>query len=121
MIGAFRPQPDAGAVRKPQTPPFGLLLRHLQPLPPPDPLHPTVTDRPARLAQQGGNLAIAITAILPSEFDDVGRQPFGIFPAPRDLALRRAVLSERRTGAALGDVQVLSDVLDAGATTRGAQ
>jgi hypothetical protein len=51
----------------------------------------------------------------------IGRQPFGIFPDLRDLALRRAVLSERRTGAALGDVQVLSDVLDAGATTRGAQ
>ena len=44
-----------------------------------------------------------------------------IFSAPRDLALRRAVLPERRTGAALGDMQMLSDMLDAGATTRGAQ
>jgi hypothetical protein len=31
------------------------------------------------------------------------------------------MLSERRTGAALGDMQMLSDMLDAGATTRGAQ
>jgi len=34
MIGAFRPQPDAGAVRKPKTPTFRLLLGHLQALPP---------------------------------------------------------------------------------------
>lgn len=121
MIDAFGPQPDAGAVRKPQTPAFGLLPGHLQPLPPPDPLHSAVADRPAGLAQQSRNLAIAITAVLASKLDDVGRQPFGIFPAPRDLALRRAVLPERRTDAALGDVQVLSDMLGAGAPTRGAQ
>jgi hypothetical protein len=36
--------------------------------------------------------------------------PFGIFPAPRDLALRRAVLPERRTGATLGHMQVLTNV-----------
>ena len=54
------------------------------------------------------------------ELDDIGRQPFGIFPAPRDLALRRAVLPERRTGATLGHMQVLTNVLNAGATTRGA-
>jgi hypothetical protein len=39
---------------------------------------------------------------------------------PRHLALRRAVLPERRTGAALGDRQLLPDMLDAGAPTRGA-
>jgi hypothetical protein len=57
---------------------------------------------------------------LARELDDIGRQPFGIFSAPRDLALCRAVLPERRTGATLGYVQVLPDVLDAGAATRGA-
>jgi hypothetical protein len=30
------------------------------------------------------------------------------------------MLPERRTGATLGDVQVLSNMIDAGATTRGA-
>jgi hypothetical protein len=44
---------------------------------------------------------------------------FGILSASRDLALRRAMLPERRTGAALRDMQMLSDKLDAGATTRG--
>ena len=35
-------------------------------------------------------------------------------------AVRRAVLPERRTGAALGDMQMCSDLLDTGAATRGA-
>ena len=83
-------------------------------------LNPPVTDRPTGLAQQGRNLAIAIAAILARQLGDIGRQPFGILSAPLDLALRRAVLPERRTGAALGDMQMGSDMLDAGATTRGA-
>ena len=120
VVGMLGPQTNAGAIRQPQTTAFGLLLRHLQPLTPPDPFHPPVADRPPCLAQQGGDLAIAIAAILAGQFDDIGRQPFGILPAPRDLALRRAMLPERRTGTALGDVQMLSDMLDAGATTRGA-
>ena len=80
---------------------------------------PSLTDQP-RLAQQSSDLAIAVAAILPRQLDHVGRQSFGILSAPRDLALRRAMLPERRTGAALGDMQMHSDMLDAGATTRGA-
>src|SRR5262245_45868198 len=38
----------------------------------------------------------------------------------RDLALRRAMLPERRTGTTLGDVQLRSDLLNAGTATRGA-
>jgi hypothetical protein len=40
---------------------------------------------------------------LPSQSDDVGRQPGFIVTALRDLALRRAMLPKRRTGAAFGD------------------
>jgi hypothetical protein len=120
VIGAFWPQPNAGAIGQPQTPASGLFGRHLQPLAPPDPLHPAIADRPTRVAQQGRDLAIAVAAVLTGELSDIGRELFGIFSAPRDLALRRAVLSERRTRAALGDVQVLSDMLNAGASTRGA-
>jgi hypothetical protein len=39
----------------------------------------------------------------------------------RDLALCRTMLAERRTGAALGDGQLSSNMLDTGAATRGAQ
>jgi hypothetical protein len=48
-------------------------------------------------------------------------QPFLIFAAPRDLALRRPVLAERCTGATLGDRQSLPDMRDARPAPRGAQ
>jgi hypothetical protein len=51
---------------------------------------------------------------------DIGREPFLILTTTRDFALRRAVLPERRTGAALGNMQLRSDLLNAGSTTRGA-
>ena len=121
VVGMLRPQTNAGAVCEPEAASFGLLLGNLQALASPDPLDPRVTDQPASITQQGGNLAIAIAAVLSSKFDHVGRQPFGIFTAPRDLALRRAMLPERRTSAALGDMQMISDMLDAGTATRGAQ
>src|ERR1051326_1372224 len=92
----------------------------LQPLASPDPLDPLVVDQPARPAQQLGDLAIAVAAILPSQLDDVGRQLLFVLTAPRDLALRRAMLPESRTGTALGNRQHASNVLDAGAATRGA-
>jgi hypothetical protein len=57
---------------------------------------------------------------LSSQLDDIGREPFLILTTTRDFALRRAVLPERRTGAALGNMQLRSDLLNAGSTTRGA-
>ena len=96
-------------------------MGHLQPLASPDPLDPLVVDEPARLLQQPGDLAIAVAAVLPGKLDGVGSQTFlVIFTAPRYLALRRAVLPERRTGATLGDMHDFSDLLDTGAATRGA-
>jgi len=105
---------------QPQTPALGLLGRDLQPLAPPDPLDPLVVDQPAGPAQQLGNLAVAVAAVLPGQLDDVGGQPGFILTALRDLALRRAMLAERRTGTALGNRQLSSNMLDAGAATRGA-
>jgi hypothetical protein len=120
VIAVLGPEPDAGAVVEPEATPLRLPGRNLQPLASPDPLDPLVVDEPASPAQQLGDLAIAIAAILPGQFDDVGRQPLFIVTALRDLALRRAMLAERRTGAALGDAQLASDMLDAGTATRGA-
>ena len=99
---------------------LGLPGGDLQPLASPDPLDPLVVDQPAGPAQQLGDLAIAVAAILPGQLDDVGRQPLFILTAPRDLALRRAMLAERRAGTALGNRQLSSNMLDAGAATRGA-
>jgi hypothetical protein len=122
MVGALGPQPDARSVRQPEPAALGLLLGDLQPLAAPDPLHPLVVDHPARRGpQQLGDLAVAVAAVLARELDDVGRELFLVVPAPRKLALRRAVLAKRSANAALGDLELFSDVLDADAATRGAQ
>jgi hypothetical protein len=106
---------------QPQTTAFGLLLGNLQPLTPPDPLDPLVVDDPTGLIpQHPRNLAIAVAAILSGQLNDVGGQPLFVFRAPRHLALRRAMLAERRTSAALGDMQVMADMLDTGTPARGA-
>jgi len=92
-----------------------------QPLASPDPLDPFVVDQPAGSAQQLGDFAIAVAAILPGQLNDVVGQPRFIVTAPRDLALRRAMLAERRASTTLGNRQRSSNMLDAGAATRGAQ
>jgi hypothetical protein len=107
---------------QPEPAALGLLLGHLQPLAPPDPLDALVVDHPARgRAQQLRDLAVAVAAVLARELDDVGREPFLVVPAPRAFALRRAVLAERSAHTALGDLELVSDVLEADAATRGAQ
>src|SRR5262249_20191123 len=85
----------------------------LQPLASPNTLDPLVVDYPARLAQQPCNLAIAVAAVLPGKLDNIGRQTLLVLTAARDLALRRAMLPERRTGATLGNVQLRSHLLNA--------
>src|SRR5262249_18745398 len=47
MIRMLRPKPDTGAVGQPQSASGWLFLRHLESLPPPDPLHAFVIDPPA--------------------------------------------------------------------------
>jgi hypothetical protein len=59
--------------------------------------------------------------MLAGQCHQVVGQTLFIFTAPRDLALCRPVLTERRTGPALGDRQSLPDVRDARPAPRGAQ
>jgi len=101
MIALLRPQPDARSVDQPEPAALGLLMGNLQPLTLPDTLDPLVVDDPARLAQELGNLAIAIAAIVLGKLDNIGRQTLLVLTTARDLALRRAMLPERRTGATL--------------------
>ena len=98
MIALLRPQPDARSVGQPEPAALGLLMRDLQPLASPNTLDPLVVDCPARLAQQFGDLAIAIAAVLPSKLDNIGGETLLVVTTARDLALRRAMLPERRTG-----------------------
>ena len=92
----------------------------LQPLTLPDTLDPLVVDCPARLAQQPGDLAIAIATVLPGKLDNIGGETPLVVTTARGLALCRAMLPERRTGATLGDMQLRSHLLNAGTATRGA-
>jgi hypothetical protein len=121
VVRALGPQPDARSVRQPQSAALRLPGGNFQPLASPDPLDPFVVDQPAGPAQQLGDFAIPVAAIPPRQLDDVVGQPRFIVTAPRDLALRRAMLAERRAGTTLGNRQRSSNMLDAGATTRGAQ
>ena len=120
VIAVLGTQPDAGSVRQPEPAALGLFMGDLQPLALPDPLDPFVVDDPARLLQQPGDLAITVAAVLAGQCDNVGGEPLFVFSAPRYLALCRAMLPERRTGAALGDMHDFSDLLDIGASARGA-
>ena len=95
-----------------------LLMGGLQPLALPDTLDPLVVDCPARLAQQFGDLAIAVAAVLPGKLDNIGGETPLVVTTTRDLALCRAMLPERRTGATLGDMQLRSHLLST--ATRGA-
>jgi hypothetical protein len=48
------------------------------------------------------------------KLDNIGGETLLVLTTARDLALRRAMLPERRTGATLGDMQLRSHLLDAG-------
>jgi hypothetical protein len=50
----------------------------------------------------------------------LGGETLLVLTTARDLALRRTMLPERRTGATLGDMQLRSHLLNAGSATRGA-
>src|SRR5436190_15412371 len=103
---------------QPQPPALGLFGRDLQPLAPPDPLDPLIVDQPAGPAQQLGDLAIAVAAILPDQLDDVGRQPCLVVSTVRDLALRRAMLTECRAGTTPGEHKPAFQTHGAGASPR---
>ena len=110
MIAVLRPQADARSVGQPEPAALGLFMGDLQPLASPDTLDPLVVDYPARLPQQSGDLAIAVAAVLPGKLDNIGRETLLVVTTTRDLALCRAMLPERRTGATLGDMQLRSDL-----------
>ena len=121
MVAPFWQKADAGSVVEPSTAAFWLLLRNLQSLLPPDPFDPFVVHDPAsRRSQHRCDLPEAISAVLPGELDNVGDQLRFVILAPWPLALRRAMLSEHTADPPLGQLQLRSNVIDAGAATRGA-
>ena len=73
------------------------------------------TFSPSRL-----DLAVAVAAVLPGQFDDIGSQPLLVVTTVGRFTLRRAMLSERRTRTTLGYLEFAPNVLDHGTPARGA-
>ena len=121
VIAMLRSEPDAGAISQPKSAALGLFGGNLQPLSPPDSLDPLVVDDPPRRRpQQLRDLAIAVAAVLPGEFDDIGDEPLLVVTTLRRLTLRRAMLPERRARTTLGDLEFAPNVLDNSTPARGA-
>ena len=64
MAFVLRPESDARAIVEPEPASLGLLLRDLEPFASPDAFHPLCIDRPAFAAEQRGDPAVAVSAIL---------------------------------------------------------
>src|SRR5260370_18806159 len=86
----------------------------LQPLALPNTLDPLVVDCPARLAQQFGDLAIAVAAVLPSKLDNIGGETLLVVPTPPGLSLCRAMLPQPPTTAAPRDQPLPPRLLHSG-------
>jgi len=122
MVWSLGTKADARSVGEPESASLGLFGGNIQPLAPPDALDPFVVDDPTRRrSQKLSDLPVAIAAVEAGEFDDVGGQPLLILSSCRNTALRRTVLPEHTADPALGHPQRGSNMVDAYATTRGAQ
>jgi hypothetical protein len=101
-------EPESGSLE--------LFLRDLEPFSPPDPFHTLVVHRPACSMQHRRDAAIAISAVLNCEFDDVCGEGRFIVGACLDLALCRAVLAENPAGESLGHAVLGHHMVDASTT-----
>ncbi len=120
VVRVLWPQPDAGAVVEPQPPAFRLSGRYFEPLTPPDALYPLGVDPPAFGSQQGGNAPIAVAAVCAGQPDDRRAQRRFVIARQARLALGRAGLANRTTGAPLRNPQFLPQMRDALAPAFGA-
>src|SRR5665647_1596152 len=117
VVGMLWSQADAGAVGEPETASLRLPRRHLEALGAPL--------RPLRLPAHHGLAADGrlvrerqeSTAHLARRGDDRRRERVFVVSALRTVPLGRAILAERLTGPALGDVQPLTDCFYAVAST----
>ena len=87
MIAVGRAVPTTGAIGEPQPAALGLLLRHLQSFPPPDPFHAFVIHAPALPLQEHRDPSIPIPSILSGQPDDSGCQGHVIIRWPAVMSL----------------------------------
>ena len=120
MVGIFRSKPDARTVVQPQPTALRLLVRHFQPLPPPDTLDPLDVHNPASLVQHRSDAAIAVSAILESERRDVGGQRRFVIRCLGDLALCGTMLTKNPACPTFGHAQFFDDMIHTSTATGGA-
>ncbi len=114
-------EPHARAIVQPQPTTFWLLLRNFEPLATPDALDPLRVYRPAVITQQGGDTAVAVSAVLRGQPDDLGCQQLLIRPRVRRLPLGRTVLARHLAGTTLRYSERRTHMVDRRTAPRGAQ
>src|SRR5262252_3842752 len=97
-VSRRRLRPYTRAVVEPQPRSRPLLLRHLQPSPPPDPLHPVLAHLEPGLVQQCRHPAIAIAPVMTGEGHDRRGQRIVVDSGRWRVTLRAAALPEQPTG-----------------------
>lgn len=115
MVRPLWPQTDAGPIVEPEPTSPGLLLRNLQPLPPPDALHPLRVHHPADIPKQGRDPSVAVAPALRGKRDDLCGLRVSISPPTWQFSLCRAMLTEHATRGG----ELLSDVVDAATAAGG--
>lgn len=120
MVRVCWPQPDARSVIEPEPALLRLLLRDLQPLPPPNSFDAFDVHHPTGVPQQSGDPAIAIAAVLGGERDDVGGESRLINRRRWNLALCGSMLTKNTTRKAFGDAMLGNDMIHAGSAAGGA-
>jgi hypothetical protein len=113
VVRPLRPQAHARAVIEAQAAPLRLFLRHLQPLPSPDPPHALDVHPLALVDPQPADPSIAVASVLLGQTLDGDRQPGIIVANPRTPPLRRPRLADNRTSATLRDRQSRAHVINA--------
>ncbi len=116
-----RPQPDARSVVEPQPTSLRLPLRDLQPLLPPDPLHPLVLHPPALDAERVRDASLAVAAESTRESHDItSERPLVTRHSPRP-ALGRAWLPEHPARSPLRRPELLTYTHHTTSSALGAQ
>ena len=120
MVTGGRPSSNTGASSQPEAPAFGVLLRDLQPLLPPEAFHTLMVHAPASRTQPRGDPAMAIPPILGSELDNLLGQGRCIITHLRPIPLSRARMPQDATEAAFRHRPLLAELRHTSASAAGA-
>src|SRR5262249_34374674 len=103
VVGPLGTQPGTAVLARTQAAALPLDLRHLQPLPTPEPMDPLEVDRPALTHQQGLDPLIAEAGVLPGPGPEPRQPLFFSFPFGPDVSLVRSGHAQGPARPTLGD------------------